>query len=254
MKSGRQESKRTEILKKREAPKQTIRDRLGMNTAGAPKLSVKDRLGKREDVIQDRPSVRSGVIKLGGAKPRDIPGSLTNRRVNRIDRDDYYGKDRDDYYEKDVMMVPKIVVRNRLDDYDELSRESSRSHHGYDDDYDSGSDYDRDSESEDEIIAKLAKRKKKLKKMLESEGSDYDEIELLKKEKKKIKKLLKERKKREKREKRRKASRKKEKKERDYSDDDFDDEEEEKEEERNRRRIKIQSRLGKCHIQSLGLV
>ena len=212
--------------------REALKDRLGLN---APKPSIKDRLGKREDVTE-KSTVRSGVIKLNRGRPRNIPDAFEDVRTSRIGRNNDYGR------EKDLMMVPKIVVRNRLEDFDpeyEHSRESSRSRHGYDDYADSDSDYSHESDSDDDIIAKLSKRKKKLKKMLESEGSDYDEIELLKREKRKIKKLLK--RKKDKKGKRRKERRKRERKETAYSE----EEGEAEEEERHKRRIKIQSRLGK---------
>ena len=229
---------RSEIVKRSETIKSNIKDRLNLNTG---KPSIKDRLGKREE----EPNVRSGVIKLNRVNPREAPRSLSEVRVNRVIREDNYGR------HKDVLMVPKVVVRNRLDDFHpeyEHSRDSSRSRHGYDDYDDSDDDYDRDSEDEEEIIAKLVKRRKKVKRMLESEGSDFDEIELLKIEKKKIKKMLKEKKRRvEKREKKKKEARKRAKKKRESSeqDDDDYDSHSDVDEERSRRRIKIQSRLGK---------
>ena len=231
---------RSEVVKRSETIKSNIKDRLNLNTG---KPSIKDRLGKREE----EPNVRSGVIKLNRVNPREAPRSLSEVRVNRVIREDNYGR------HKDVLMVPKVVVRNRLDDFHpeyEHSRDSSRSRHGYDD---SDDDYDRDSEDEEEIIAKLVKRRKKVKRMLESEGSDFDEIELLKIEKKKIKKMLKEKKRRvEKREKKKKEARKRAKKKRESSehDDDDYDSHSDADEERNRRRIKIQSRLGKIYAQS----
>lgn len=230
MKSDMQESKRAELERRREEAKVTVKDRLGLN---APKPSIKDRLGKREDITTDSSSVRSGVIRLNRARPRDIPDTSTGVKTKRLGNDfGGYGRD------KDIMMLPKIVVRNRMEDFDqhyEHSRESSRSRHGFDSD----SDFDHDSVSEDEIISKLTKRKKKLKRMLESEGSDFDEIELLKREKRKIKKLLK--RKKERKDRRKREKRRRERKERDYSD----EEDITNDEETHRRKIKIQSRLGR---------
>ena len=206
----------------------------------APKPSIKDRLGKREP-ITEKSNIRSGVIKLNSGRLRDIQEPFQDVRTSRIGRITDYGR------EKDIMMVPKIVVRNRLEDFDpeyENSQGSTRSKHSYDD-YDSNSDYSNESDSDDNSISKLTKRKKKLKKLLESEGSDYDDIELLKREKRKIKKLLKRKKERkEEKAKRRKERRRRERKEREYSEE---EEEAEEEEERNKRRIKIQGRLGKLN-------
>ena len=223
--------------KERKERKERIQARIALN---APKPSIKDRLGKREP---EKSNVRSGVIKLNTGRLRDVQETLQDIRTSRIGRITDYGR------EKDIMMVPKIVVRNRLQDFDpdyENSQESTRSRHSYDD-YDSYSDYSHDSDSDD-TISKLTKRKKKLKKMLESEGSEYDDIELLKREQRKIKKLLKRKKEKKKEEKRRKKERRRrERKEREYSEE---EEEVEEEEDRNQRKIKIHSRLGKmnCHF------